>query len=102
MLFINSIGLGVILPIMPDLFINSKSGLILYNTYFLRETLYSLCLAIFPLSSIFGMPILGAMSDIHGRSKIILYALGALVFTYLLSAVAVLIHSVWLFLFTRS
>lgn len=102
MLFINSIGLGIILPIMPDLFINSKSGLILYKTYFLRETLYSLCLAIFPLSSIFGMPILGAMSDMHGRSKIILYALGALVFAYLLSVVAVLIHSVWLFLFSRS
>ena len=101
-LFIDAIGVGLIFPILPELFMNNESGLIVGgSTWLSREVLYSISFALFPLSGIFGMPILGALSDKYGRSKIILCGLGMLTSNYLLSVISVLIHNVWLFLLTR-
>ena len=101
MLFIDSIGGGLIFPILPELFLNNEFGLILDNTYLSREMLYSLSFALFPLACMFGLPILGAIADGYGKNKIILYGLGALTFNFLLSIISILIHDVWLFLLSR-
>lgn len=98
MLFIDGISGGLIFPILPELFMNSKSGLVVSNKYLSIEILYSLSLALFPLSSMFGMPILGTLSDRYGRNKIILYGMAGLTFNYLLSIISILTHNIWLFL----
>ena len=98
MLFIDAIGGGLIFPILPELFIDNQSGLILSSTYLSREVLYSLSFALLPLSSMFGMPILGTMSDKYGRIQVILWGLIGLIINDLLSIISILVHNVWLFL----
>lgn len=100
MIFIDAIGIGLVFPVLPDLFMNKKYGLIVSNTNLSREILYSFSLALIPLSSMFGAPILGTIADVYSKNKIILYGLGALTFNYLLSIIAIVLHEVWLFLLT--
>ena len=100
MLFIDAMGGGLIFPILPELFIDNKFGLILTDTYLSREMLYSLSFALLPLFSIIGMPILGAMSDKYGRIQVILGGLIGLIVNDLLSIASILTHNVWLFLFS--
>lgn len=100
MLFIDAMGGGLIFPILPELFIDNKFGLILTDTYLSREVLYSLSFALLPLFSIIGMPILGAMSDKYGRIQVILGGLIGLIINDLLSIASILTHNVWLFLFS--
>lgn len=102
MLIISSMGAGLVLPILPELFLNNQYGLIVGHTTILsKEMLYSLALALFPLSSMFGMPALGVILDKYDKHTVILSALGALILNYVLSIVSILIHSVWLFLLSR-
>ncbi|CAH2559756.1 MFS transporter [Cardinium endosymbiont of Oedothorax gibbosus] len=98
MLLIDGINSGLLFPILPELFMNRKLGLKIDNICCAYETLYSLTLALFPLSSMVGMPILGALSDRYEKSKIILYGLIGLVMNSLLSIAAIATHNIWLFL----
>lgn len=101
MIFIDSIGFSLILPILPELFLNAEIGFLFNNIPLTREALYSLSLALFPLSAIFGMPILGFVSDKLGRDKIIVYGLIALSFNYLIFIISILMRNIWLFLLAR-
>lgn len=101
MFFIDAIGVGLIFPILPTLFMDNKFGLILEDTYFRRETLYSICLAIYPLASMLGMPILGGMSDKRGRGNVILLGLGMLSINYLFGGLSIVIKNVELLICSR-
>lgn len=101
MIFIDSIGEGLVFPILPDLFMNEKSGFMLDNINLSKELLYSMSFTLFSFGSIFGMPILGNLSDKYGKSNVIIYGLGGIVLSYLFSISAVFYKNVWLFLFSR-
>src|SRR3990167_10698262 len=90
-----------IVPILPELFFNSTFGLIVNDTYFSRAVLYSITLAMFPLASMVGAPILGAISDKIGRREIIVYGMGLLALDYSFCVILILMHNVWLFILTR-
>lgn len=100
MLFIDGISLGLISPILPELFMNNILG---FNTegYFLsKEMLYSLSSALFLLLSIVGMPMLGALSDSYGRRKVIVYSIFVLVISDILSIIAIMLGNMFLFFFS--
>ena len=102
LVFIDTIGVGVILPILPELFMNKKYGLQLNNQYFSMEILYGFSLIVFPFFSMLGMPIIGQMADKYGKVEIILYGLIAIICVNVLCVLGILIHSFWIFIFTRA
>ena len=98
MLFIDSMAQGLTFPILPELFLNSQFGLVTDDLYVSKELLISMTFALFPLSSMFGMPILGLISDKYGRKIVILYGLSGLILSELMNIIAILTHTTWLFL----
>ena len=101
LLLIDSIGGGLIFPLMPTLFLDAKLGLLPHASLEYRNLLYGLSFAVFPLAAIFGMPILGGLSDVIGRKKTLLFSLVVIVISYFFSWVAVLEQMEWLFIFAR-
>jgi MFS family permease len=101
MFFISELGESLIFPILPELFMNNKFGLILGNSHFSREIFYSMSFILFPLGSLIGMPTLGVLSDKVGKNKIIFYGMLATSITYLLLSFSIVIHNIWLFLLCR-
>ncbi len=103
LMFISSIGVGIILPIMPALFIDEKFGLVLPGKFlfFSRETVYGICFAMFPIGNILGSAILGSLSDQFGRRNLLLLGVGCMALTYLISMVSILLHFVRLFVLSR-
>ena len=100
-LFINSMGSGLILPILPELFLSPHNGFVVEHMILSKKLLYSLAIALFPLSSIFGMSTLGIIADKYYKYTVISYALCASILNYMLSIISILIHNVWLFLLSR-
>ena len=101
LIFIDSIGQGLIFPIMPELFLDPNYGLITHVELISRNMLYGMAFAFFPLAGFFGMPLLGVLSDQFGRKKIMLVGLTGIIFGYMMSAISVWIQDPYLFLLSR-
>lgn len=101
LVFIDSIGFGLVFPILPTLFLNTNYGFItkLNSDYIIF--LYAGTIAIFPFASLLGMPILGSLSDKIGRKKSLILGLCGLMFSYTLSILSLIIHNVWIFIISR-
>lgn len=100
LIFIDAIGIGLVLPIMPKLFY-SNIGLGISIPLRAINFFYSLTIAIFPLVAMIGMPILGHLSDKLGRKKVMLLGMVGLILGYLVCIIALISHSIFLFLFAR-
>jgi MFS family permease len=101
MMFIDSIGVGIILPILPDLFFSSHLSLVIGNPEH-RIFLYSITLAAYPVMEFFGMSFFGRMSDKYGRKKLLLWGLSILIISYFLGMLSIQLHHFLLFLFARA
>ena len=97
MLFVDGLCYGLIFPILPSLFFDNKLGLLSDDQYLPKELLYSLTLSILFLASLLGMPILGILSDLYGRNRIIIMGIIGFVCAHLIGIISILIHNVWLF-----
>lgn len=100
MLFVDAIGYGIIFPVLPQLLFNEHTGLILGESSN-RAYFYSLVLAIYPIMNFFGMSFWGKMSDKYGRKRILLAGLGGLTASYFLAPIAIIEHSLILFIVYR-
>lgn len=101
-LFIDSMGLGLVFPILNSLIFDS-------NAHFLSSTLspgmhnliYGFTIGIFMLCWLFGAAFLGDLSDQIGRKKSLMICLLGAAFSYIFSAIAVILHSYFLLLVGR-
>ncbi|PIQ42638.1 MAG: MFS transporter [Gammaproteobacteria bacterium CG11_big_fil_rev_8_21_14_0_20_46_22] len=92
---IDSMGLGILFPILSSMFIDVHSSFLAANTSsFMRELLYGVVIGIYMIAWFFGAAILGDISDTLGRKKSLLICLFGAAIGYGLSGLAFVFHSV--------
>lgn len=100
-LFIDSMGLGLVVPLLNALIINPDSGFFTGVSANLRNFIFGSTMGIFMLCWFFGASFLGDLSDQIGRKKSLMICLIGAFLGYLLSAIGVLIDSFSLLLIGR-
>src|SRR5919201_3862887 len=82
-LFIDVLGMGLVIPILPRLVQHLIGGAIGEASF-----IFSLLVSIYAIMQFFCAPVLGALSDRFGRRPVILLALAGLGFDYILLSLA--------------
>lgn len=91
---IDSMGLGILFPILSDLLINHQSHFLSSTTSnFIRELWYGITIGIYMIAWFFGSAMLGDLSDTMGRKKSLLICLIGASLGYFISAIAIIFHS---------
>ncbi|MDX7985847.1 MFS transporter [Xenorhabdus sp. 12] len=96
------IGLGMVVAIFPHMMISDAVSLFPSDWEHQEKVIMlGIFLATYPLGQFFGASILGKMSDIYGRRKMMLIAIAGTAIAFFISAYAVIAASAWLLLFSR-
>jgi DHA1 family tetracycline resistance protein-like MFS transporter len=96
------LGIGIIIPVIPALFFDTSTSFFVETlSYEDRSVIYGFLLASFPIMQFFGAPVLGALSDRHGRKPLLMISLIGTMIGYFLFAVALLRGQLWLLFFSR-
>lgn len=103
-LLIDMIGIGMIIPIIPVIFTDPTSPSFLLFGYSQGQQYFfaGLLTALFGLMQFLGAPILGELSDVFGRKKLLTLGVGVLAFSQLLFGFGIEIGSLWLLFFSRA
>ncbi len=101
-LFIDGMGLSLLFPIVNSMIMeHSSTFLPAATTDAMREFIYGIVIGIYMICWFFGAAILGDLSDISGRKKSLLVCLIGACMGYVLSGVAINIHSIVLLVVGR-
>jgi MFS transporter, DHA1 family, tetracycline resistance protein len=101
--FLDLLGLGIVLPILAPLIMDSSHNLLPQETSeMVRGITLGLLFAIYPLTQFFGAPILGALSDHVGRKKILIISLIGTIIGYILFAIGIIYRDIYLLFFSRA
>jgi DHA1 family tetracycline resistance protein-like MFS transporter len=72
--FIDMLGVGIIIPIFAPLIVRNEYGLMpLATSEATRNLTYGILSATFAIFQFFGAPILGGLADKYGRKKIFVF-----------------------------
>lgn len=92
---IDSMGLGILFPILSAMLISHSSHFLSSNTSnFLRELIYGVTIGIYMIAWFFGSAMLGDLSDVMGRKKSLMICLIGATLGYVISAIAIGFHSI--------
>ncbi len=100
--FIDMLGITIIIPVIPSLFFEGNTSF--FEPSFpedARSLLYGFLISCYPLMQFFGAPILGALSDRHGRKPVLQISIIGSVIGYLLFGYAIVIKNIYLLFFAR-
>lgn len=101
-LFIDGMGLGIVIPLLNGLIFNSDSSFLRQVTSpLMHNAIYGGIIGIFMFCWFFGAAVLGDLSDQIGRKKSLIICLIGAFLGYILSAVAVLLDSLVLLILGR-
>ena len=98
--FLDFMGLGVVVAIFPHLLLDGNIFLP-HLGHGARLTVLGLFLGVYPLGQFFGAAVLGKMSDIYGRRKLMILTLFGTFIGFTLSAVSIVEQSAILLLLSR-
>ena len=104
-IFLDSLGFGILIPIVPLLLADPVSSFYILPKTFSVQTGYillGLITAIFPLMQLFSTSILGQFSDKFGRKTILMYTLFLTSASYLLFAFGILVKNIPLLFVART
>lgn len=100
--FIDMVGVGVIIPVIPALFFKADSTFFAATvTREWRSILFGFLIASYPFMQFFGAPALGALSDRFGRKPMIIISLIGTMIGYLLFGIAIHLNNLPLLFFSR-
>ncbi|GAB5555251.1 MAG: tetracycline resistance MFS efflux pump [Saprospiraceae bacterium] len=100
--FIDMLGVGIIIPVIPVLFFDGDSSMLDPSiTEAQRSILYGFLIAAYPILQFFGAPLLGALSDRYGRKPMLTMSLFGTMIGYLLFAYAIKQELLWLLFASR-
>ncbi len=104
--FIDLLGLGIVIPIFAALFFVPGSEFFLYNLSIgsLKidtPLVYGLLIAAYPFAQFFGAPLLGDLSDRFGRKKLLLISILGTLASYVVIATGVLTNNILLLFLGR-
>ncbi|MBC7836207.1 MFS transporter [Acetobacteraceae bacterium] len=102
-LLLDMIGIGMVLPIIPIIFTDPTSPSFLLMGYSVQMQYFiaGLVTALFGFMQFIASPILGEISDVYGRKKLLTLGVGVLAVSQLLFGFGIEIASVALLLFSR-
>lgn len=101
-LFIDSMGLGLLFPILNSIIVDPASVFLpVMTSVAVRDFLYGLTIGIFMICWFFGAAILGDLSDTIGRKKALIICLLGSFLGYLVAGVAIWMHSLSLLIVGR-
>ncbi len=101
--FIDMLGVGIIIPIFAPLIVRNEHGLMpLATSEATRNLTYGILSATFAIFQFFGAPILGGLADKYGRKKILRFSLLGTFVGYVLFALAVHYRLLWLVFIARA
>jgi len=91
------------IPVLAPMMLDPASTLVpALWTEATRNIALGVLVAAYPLAQFFGAPILGTLSDRHGRKKMLIISLIGTLIGYLLFAVGLLTGQLWLLYFSRA
>lgn len=102
--FIDLLGVGILIPIIPQLLANPHSNFYLLPSGWSYKDgliLLGFLTAIFPFMQFIATPILGQLSDRYGRKKLLAVSLAGTSASYALFAYAILTRNIPLLFFSR-
>ncbi len=103
-LLLDMVGTGMLLPLIPVLFTDPESHAFLLQGYSQGAQFFiaGLVTALFGLMQFFAAPLLGELSDVYGRKKLLSLGVGVLAVSQMLFGLGIEIASLWLILFSRA
>ncbi|MES2930537.1 MAG: MFS transporter [Patescibacteria group bacterium] len=96
-IFIDLLGFGILIPILPELFADPHSEFFLLPGSVGIQTGYlllGLLVASYPLGQFISTPILGQLSDKYGRKKILAISLFGTSISYIIFAIGIMIGNI--------
>lgn len=103
-LLLDTVGIGMLVPIIPSLFTDPSSPSFLLAGYSVSSQylLAGILTALFGLMQFFASPVLGELSDMYGRKKILTIGVAVLALSQLLFASGIALASLTLLFISRA
>jgi DHA1 family tetracycline resistance protein-like MFS transporter len=104
-IFLDLLGVGVLLPIIPQLLANPSSQYYLLPAGWTFQgglILLGWLVAIYPLMQFISTPILGQLSDRFGRKPVLGFSIFGTAIGYILFAIGIITHNLPLLFFSRA
>ncbi len=102
--FLDMLGIGILIPVIPMLFTNPESPYFVVQNAFFTQYAYvmmGVLLATYPLAQFFAAPILGQLSDKFGRKRILIFSQAGSSLGYILFATGVMFTSLPILFISR-
>ncbi len=100
--FIDLVGIGIIFPVLAPLFVGDSDFLPAAYTESERKLAYGMLIACFPIAQFIGSPLLGALSDRHGRKPILNLSLLGGMLGYFIFAIGLQSGALWMIMVART
>lgn len=103
-LLIDMIGIGMIIPILPIIFTDPSSPSFLLHGYSqsAQYLIAGVITALFGLMTFFAAPILGELSDVYGRKRLLTLGVAVLAISQMLFGFGIETGSLWLLFVSRA
>jgi len=101
-IFIDMIGLGIVIPIVAPVLLDKDSGVLDPSiSHETRNILLGVLIACYPVFQFFGAPMIGALSDKHGRKPLLSVSIFGILISYIIFAFGILYGNIYLLFLSR-